>query len=298
MSNLDTNGMQPSARVSILVDDLERIGNELRVHFPKIQEGTKKVHVGPDPLTLTAGGMKKLGPGFYEYIQPATFTGNYSWEMAPIIYAEYFDVNHYTGQMTKALVKTIQVPGAVALKIKMSYAVVANTSRSRNYLWIGAGLHEDASKVQGEYLPSFSTTSLDWEEMEEHYAECASCGLPVINGGVVLAPGTNFHPCEDEMGNFPIRHTGPVLPYIEREIDGDSFTCAWMVDFTGNHYTTPDEINLHGYYIEVIPYDVNNQPITTYQYIEDEIPNEFSIDDMDFMISKLNNYPNAEEVKF
>jgi hypothetical protein len=311
MSNLEINGMRPHAeKVSVLIDHLERIGNELRVHFGKKQEGTTEVHIGSDPLVIKGGGMKKQGPGYFEYIatQGGTTLPDYE-KLASAMYGEFFDKDIYIGQMTEPLVRTIKVPGATMMKIKMSYACSGGSGRPQgylqgNYLWLGAGLHEDASKVQGEYYPGFIAKSgVDWQNLEEHKRTCAGCGQPVytIGGADVVLPPEGAqawtHPCEDENGWFPILHEGPVLPVIEREISGDSFTCSWMVDFTGNAYTSPDEDNYIGYYIEVTPYNELGV-MANYIYTIDEIPNEFSIDDMDYMISKLNNYPNAEEVKF
>lgn len=311
MSNLEINGMNPhTTRVSVLVDDLERIGKELRVHFGNKQEGTVEYHAGSDPLVIKGGGMKKLGPGRYEYIEQPGWTITDYDKLNSTMYNEFFDKDVYVGQMTKPLVRTIKVPGATGMRIKMSYACSGGSGRPQgylqgNYLWIGAGLHEDASKVQGEYYPGFiAKNGTDWINLEDHTLTCAGCGQPVFRtdeGDYTVPKPDNsqawVHPCEDENGQFPILHAGAILPYLEREITGDSFTCAWMVDFTGNAYTEPDESNYIGYYIEVTPYNEFGV-MANYTYTIDEIPNEFSIDDMDYMISKLNNYPNAEEVKF
>jgi hypothetical protein len=300
MSNIKINGMNPyTTRVAVQIYDLERIGDELRVHFDKKQEGTTRIHTGTGPLVIKGGGMKKMGPGYYEYIEKNLGTGWTDYvALAASMYNEYFDPDVYIGQMAEPDVATIQIPGASKIKIKMSYA--RESSGKFCYLWIGKGLHEKASEIQGEYFPFFSAKGCkSWEKLEGHSTVCAGCGLPVVNGDLVWAPDTNLHPCEDENGYYPILHTGPLLPCIEREIEGDSFTVIWNVDFTGNDYTQPDEANYIGYYIEIIPYDADGNPVTTaYQFIANEIPRSFSIDDMDFMISKLNNYPNAEEVKF
>lgn len=292
----DINGMSRNTRVGVPIGSLENIGDALRVHFGKKQEGTTKIHVGPDPLVIKGGGLKKLGPGYHEMIYtPHNF--NNSHELVPILYGEYFDADHYVQQMTEPVINTIKIPGAKAIKIKMSYGTANYGEKAWNYLWIGAGLHEEASAVQGEYYPEFMPSFEYWNSLEEHITVCAGCGAPVVNGTVILPPSTT-HFCEDESGNFPVKHSGPLLPYIEREIEGDSLTCAWMVDFTGNSYTVPDEVNYCGFYMEVIPYDTNGNEITAYQYIANEIPYSYQVGRMDEQIALLNNYPNAEEVKF
>ena len=303
----NVNGANENTRVGVCIKDLENIGDQLRVHFGKTQEGTPGMHIGSEPHVFKVG-MTQMGPGSKEYIYTyrSDFNGVHGpdgetvMDMYPLLYKDHFDLDYYVGDMAFPIVNTMQIPGAAYIKIKMSYSMVYQGLEELNYMWLGKGLHGEASELQGEYLPKFSAWAGDWKYLEGHTSYCMSCGTtdyydPVHNCGVSTGEGTDggLH-----SQTFPIKFQGPILPVIERTIDGDSFTFIWILNFTGNPYTSPDESNLVGYYMEVTPYNANNQPMTDYSYIVGEIPRSYAVGAMSYEVAKLNNYPNAEEVKF
>jgi hypothetical protein len=53
-----------------------------------------------------------------------------------------------------------------------------------------------------------------------------------------------------------------------------------------------------GHYIELQAFDANDNLMTEYSYTVNQVINEWSPADFSYQIDKLNNYPNAEEVKF
>jgi hypothetical protein len=285
------NGVSPTARVAVTIGHLEAVSNELRVHFGKKEEGTKGVHTGPSAKVFKTNSMKKMGPGYGELLIDQTETGsslNLHRDLIYSLYKDYIDETVYfdpQDETTFRKVQTFQVPGANSLRIKMSYVGPGP--------WVASGLHEDASEIQGEYFEDFPIYQdyglAGWYTLEGHEESCASCGCPVVNGTIILPPGVDQHMCGDHIG-FVHLHTGPLLPIIERTIQGEALTMFWDIGTEPRNYA--------GYWLEIIPYDANGKPIENYQYIVNEIPYSYSPVEMVQSIRELNNYPNAEEVKF
>lgn len=296
-------------RVAIRTSTLDDIGDALRAHFGNKQEGTVGVHAGSEPKVLRSSNFKKLMT-----LENGKWTDTYiGFPHTDIMkqeikkhYAEFLDFEEYYEPTPQAHVNTIRVPGAAYIGIKMCYLTNGlgpqdinpdpdssdHTNTTFNYMWIAPGLHEEATKLDGEYLPAHSL-SLDNITYHEEY--CAVCGLESWYGEPILPPGIDFHPCGGP-GEFPIKLTISFFKEpTKRTYKGDSFTLIWNIN---TNHTVYDAVSEVGYYIELTPYDENLNPMSDYVYIVNEIPNTYYPAMMPLAIQQLNNYPDAEEVKF
>lgn len=306
-----------NTRVSVKKGSLDMIGDSLRAHFGELkEEGTKSYYKGNGTKILNTPNISSL-PSIITYEQPQGEDGDDSSFFEPVIYnpitKTLFHDHEWAPEAnwfaSQPLISSIQVHGAAYLKIKMTY--IDNSEYVvEPYTWIGGGLHAHASDVQGEYLPYSSkfvspvdAVMAGWGE-----AHCASCGQPVIvytteSGELTY---TVRHPeyCKYafEMGGVmspdgmidntdcALIYTGYNGPLIERTFLGDTFTLLWHVG-----KETASEI---GHYIELQAFDANDNLMTEYAYTVNQVINEWSPADFSYQIDKLNNYPNAEEVKF
>lgn len=314
-----------NTRVSIKKGNLDMIGDSLRAHFGELKEvGTKSYYKGNGTKVLSTPNMFSLpftiteefsyretdgdveapdnGGGMFEepVYNPITRTlfKDHEWEP---------EGNWFEDQ---PLISSIQVHGAAYLKIKMTYidniTIGSETNNVSPYTWIGGGLHAHASEVQGEYLPqsirgigAINAVKKGWGE-----AHCLACGAELLvnldsEGNQVVAmmhpPYCPFHlnPLTQQdfnNTNVDMVYTGYNGPLIERLIVGDTFTLLWNV----GRIPLPDV----GHYIEFQAFDVNDNLMTEYSYTVNQVINEWNPANFSYQIDKLNNYPNAEEVKF
>jgi hypothetical protein len=275
-----------NTRVSVKKGNLDMIGDSLRVHFGELkEEGTKSYYEGNGTQILKTPNMNSFA--IYGIDEPVS---------------ELFDDHDWVPEAnwdpSQPLISTIKVHGAASLKIKMSY-VDASEIYTQCYTWLGEGLHAHASDIQGEYLPHFHVNMTVVDKIAAGLGKgyCASCGAEMV-AYVSSLDGETYYTVEHEQyckgynnpGSVDFSYTGWNAPTIERTFSGDTFTLLW-------HVGRAPGANI-GHYIELQAFDADGNLMKNYFYTVNQVINEWAPGAFSYQIDKLNNYPNAEEVKF
>lgn len=300
-------------RLSIKKGRLDDIGDALRIHFGELKEaGTKGRHQGAVKVLKSPNALRLA-----EY-----------WDSTDTLYSLAFIESYNMPHVLNPQVHSIKIEGAASLKLKISYKVFGwyednfetPPHERLNYVWIGPGICGRPDELHGEYLPIYSQNrDKDYVECEkmlgigEYY--CPQCG-------VTRLPGTNYwdhdqdcsfdwkpmsapnynetwadeDPTGTRGGYSKLAYRGYDMPLIERTYEGDSLSIIWN-SYLGSEYDdtgAPD----WGYYAEVEAFDENGNRMEVYTYTEKAVFNDYAPYEIAPAIKKLNNYPNAEEVKF
>lgn len=292
-------------KVAIKTKTLEDIGEALRLHFGELKrEGTVGSHTGTIQVLRTPNALR-LAEYYDKYESPLT--------------SDAFNPEYLMPHTGNPVVKTIRVNGAASLKIRMSYKVPQPSGREAwNYIWLGEGLCGQPDELHGEYLPSYPS-SRDKDEVNQLYGigqwYCPACGAQPAPGDIYfdhdLRCPYDWTPSkfpdfektwEDEDvygtmgGPTNMGYRGLDMPLIERTFNGDSFTLIYCNDL-GPVFDDIGCVDC-GYYIELQAFREDGSLMEKYGYVVDELHNDYYPGEMAPAIKLLNNYPNAEEVKF
>lgn len=295
--------MADEKRVAIKIDTLDNIGDALRIHFGELKkEGTKNTHKGSTKVLRSPNAL-----GLAQYYD----TGE---SPEP----ELFDPDYYlVTTYGQPHIETIRIPNAASIHIKMSWkdaSVIGTNYVGEDYHWIAPGLHSYPSELTGEYLPQFHHTynrdpGKGGFNIGQWY--CPVCGAESQIGSHFIDHDTRCiydwkpDPLEGETWDDDIGtddylfdnmyYRGYNMPTIERTFNTNSFTLAYC---TAEVAGGSEGYSGWGHYIELQAFREDGSLMTQYDYIIGEQPNTYFPYQMAPAIEKLNNYPNAEEVKF
>lgn len=297
-------------RLSVKKGNLEDIGDALRIHFGELkEEGTRGRHTGGVKVLRSPNALRLA-----EY-----------WDEMIAIPSPAFEENYYMPSVLNPQVHSIKIDGAASLKLKLSYKVFAltgddhdNPHEELNYVWIGPGICGRPDELHGEYLPFYHQGRdgdyfhyYDIQGFGEYY--CPLCGVTRIPGSDYFdhVLGCDYdwvpNPLQGETwadepengtrGGVPVlKYRGYDMPLIERTYEGDALSIIWCSYLSAQYDDTG--FPGWGYYAEVEAFDKDGNLMDTYTYTEKAVLNDYAPYEIAPAIKKLNNYPNAEEVKF
>lgn len=302
------------AKLSIDKESLVAISDALRAHFGDVaQEGTTVFQEEAPKIIKT--------PNYDDF---STSENNGEWMAA-------------VGGIDNTFVNTIKIHGASKIVLNLAYRTgvdLTTTGYEKDWLWLAEGAYRYVEPNKGkklQYNELYRWHCPSCGALVKGTGIMLQVGEPVAGPGIIEFEDKHhreLHVCEQcgiEGFCYPYTSdpTGPAdpsfsgyictdltLPY-EFEFIPESGAWRTIDTFTlnGDIFTfathISDRTQETGYYGEIYAYDADGNELDCYEVTTGYLPNVYTPDPglstpntMAWAISKLNNYPNGEEVQF